>query len=188
MPGTEHAPESRAAAWPFGGAGMLFISIVAAVARTAPARAQVAVVTRAGRPVYDRSPTTRAAAERTFGWPTPRLPQLTAGRPALSAAGRLSAPSAAGNAATSTSTIRVPGIMCGTDRGCRPRTRRGSGSANPAGRLVPGRTWSSLTAAGLAGRDEPRLNAGQRRADGLPTPPGRAGRIDARTSSRRFPG
>lgn len=52
---------------PFGGAGMLFISIVAAVARTAPARAQVAVVTRAGRPVYDRSPTTRAAAERTSG-------------------------------------------------------------------------------------------------------------------------
>lgn len=46
---------------------MLFISIVAAVARTAPARAQVAVVTRAGRPVYDRSPTTRTAAERTFG-------------------------------------------------------------------------------------------------------------------------
>lgn len=65
-----------------------------------------------------------------------------------------------------------------------PRLRLGE----PCGAACTWPAWSSLTTAGPAGRDEPRLNAGQRRADGLPTPPGRAGRIDARTSSRRFPG
>jgi len=86
-------------------------------------------------------------------WQTTGSSQCPVRRPARSAAWRSPGLTAAGNGVTATNMTRVPGIMCGTGRGCQRRTRRGCGSASPAERLAPGRIWWSHTvAAGQAAR------------------------------------